>query len=114
MGLLFGAMMELKDELQRLCITYSKPNQPVVHAFPDTEESMSEEAKAQLDRYRESEETLRRRYTTSGAYRNVSSRYQNQADSASSQAGGGSGDGGGDSGVTAAGAATVVFTTGAM
>ncbi|KAI8373457.1 hypothetical protein EDC96DRAFT_476755 [Choanephora cucurbitarum] len=107
-------MMELKDELQRLCITYSKPDQPVVHAFPDTEETMSEEAKAQLDRYRESEETLRRRYTTSGAYRNVSSRYQNQADSASSQAGGGSGDGGGDSGVAAAGAATVVFTTGAM
>ncbi|KAI8382939.1 hypothetical protein BD560DRAFT_322708, partial [Blakeslea trispora] len=107
-------MMELKDELQRLCITYSKPDQPVVHAFPDTEEPMSQEAMTQLERYRESEEKLRRRYTNSGTYRNVSSRYQNQADSVSSGVDSGAGGNSGDTGASAAGAATVVFTTGAM
>ncbi|RCH81850.1 hypothetical protein CU098_003733, partial [Rhizopus stolonifer] len=110
-------MMELKDELQRLCITYTQPDQPVIHAYPNAEGDDDDASiiKAQKERYEEGEERLRRRYTASKPYENITSKYQNQADSNGTSGGGDGVNGDGvDSSTAAASAATVVFTTGAI
>ncbi|KAI9245923.1 hypothetical protein EDC94DRAFT_590298 [Helicostylum pulchrum] len=101
-------MMELKDQLQNLGLTYTRPEQPVFLKYGgDDEEKMNEED--------EEKNTLRRRtgWTNTSKIQN----YGGYGDAAGpSSGGGGEGEGDiGDSGaVMGAAATTVAFTSGAF
>ncbi|KAL7314267.1 hypothetical protein PS15m_005863 [Mucor circinelloides] len=106
-------MLELKDELQRLKITYTKPDQPVVHRYENKrdgdehdDDEMKEEDNDSL--YRDSKKAKWNKMY------NSTSRYQNHAGSDTHGSSHPPEQDGIDVGATAGAAATVAFTTAAI
>lgn len=107
-------MLELKDELQRLKITYTKPDQPVVHRYEnkrgDGDEHDDDEMKEEDNdfMYRDSKKAKWNKMY------NSTSRYQNHAGSDTHGSSHPPEQDGTDVGATAGAAATVAFTTAAI
>lgn len=108
-------MLELKDELQRLNITYSKPDQPVVHRYKkkkddDDDNGQDDDENTEKNDFMYTDTEMKK---WNKMY-NSTSNYQNHAGSEFRGSSHASDQDGTDAGATAGAAATVVFTTGAM
>ncbi|KAF1806122.1 hypothetical protein FB192DRAFT_1270999, partial [Mucor lusitanicus] len=106
-------MLELKDELQRLKITYSKPDQPVVHRYKNRKGGDDEDDDAMTEDendfpYRDSEKKQWNKMY------NSTSKLQNHAGSDAHTGAHPPEQDGTDVGATAGAAATVAFTTAAI
>lgn len=97
-------MLELKDELQRLDIKYSYPEQPVVQKFPG-EDSDGEDSQGS----HQDDDRLRRRVPWANS---VASRKRSKLGAPNRNTIHEFNDNDGDSGATAGAAATVTLATG--
>lgn len=109
-------MLELKDELQRLQITYSKPDQPVVHRYKN-KKGYGDDNDDDDDAVTEDENNFAYRDSEKKQWNkmyNSTSRFQNHAGSDAHTGAHAPEQDGVDVGATAGAAATVAFTTAAI